>query len=86
MLCRAVRRWLSFCTAPRLSGPRLLHPSCLLLQPFIYNSWEEPYTAGKEFYPIFWDAECPEHVPSPLAHLAAAVGDKAHPPSAAREL
>ncbi|KAL4424251.1 hypothetical protein ABPG75_001552 [Micractinium tetrahymenae] len=43
-------------------------------RPFIYGSWEEPYAVGKEFYPIFWDAECPEHVPPAMAHLAPAGG------------
>ncbi|KAL4442712.1 hypothetical protein ABPG77_006706 [Micractinium sp. CCAP 211/92] len=55
-------------------------------RPFIYNSWDEPYAAGKEFYPIFWDAECPEHVPAALARLAGAGGGKVQPSGASSEL
>ncbi len=70
----------------RLCTHQVLPPPSLLPQPFIYNSWDEPYAAGKEFYPIFWDAECPEHVPAALAHLAGAGGGKVQPSGASSEL
>jgi hypothetical protein len=66
--------------------PNRAHPLLLLLllllevQPFMYKSWDEPYSAGQEVHPMFWDAECPDYVPPSMQHLADAARESANKP------
>lgn len=57
-------------TSPSLCLPFLT----LALQPCLYRSWDDPYHACQDVWPMLWDKACPDTVPPQLQHLVLTAG------------